>query len=62
MLVQLLKINKCIVIGVVGNAAKVDLCKSMGCDCVIDKSSQDLWQAAQAFAGAAEDSVTGKSC
>ena len=39
-----------VVIGVVGNAAKVELCKSLGCDCVINKAKQDLWGTAEAFA------------
>ena len=49
MLVQLLKIRGCVVIGVVGRPHKVESCRALGCDCVIDKSSEDLWAAAAAF-------------
>jgi len=47
MLVQMLK-NKigCHVVGVVGQTHKVEMAKQLGCDDVIDKSTQDLWSTA----------------
>jgi NADPH:quinone reductase-like Zn-dependent oxidoreductase len=36
------------VVGVVGRGNKVDAAKALGCDVVIDKSSEDLWAAAEA--------------
>lgn len=49
-LVQLAKIRGCEVVGVVGASHKVDTCKSLGADQVIDKSTQDLWAEAERFA------------
>ena len=48
MLVQMAKIlGLSPVVGVVGGAAKVDEALRLGCDAVIDKSSEDLWGAAE---------------
>ena len=48
MLVQMSKIlGLSPVVGVVGKSSKVDFLTSLGCDVVIDKSTQDLWQAAR---------------
>jgi len=60
MLVQLLKIKKCIVIGIVGSSHKVEFCKSLGTDFVIDKSKQPLWLTALEYAASVEDLLTGK--
>lgn len=49
-LVQLAKIAGCEVVGVVGGTHKVEAAKAAGCDLVIDKSKQDLWAEAKAFA------------
>jgi NADPH:quinone reductase-like Zn-dependent oxidoreductase len=49
MLVQmskLLQLTK--IVGVVGKTNKVDAAKALGCDVVIDKSQEDLWQKAEA--------------
>lgn len=49
MLVQmskLLKLTK--IVGVVGKTNKVDAAKTLGCDVVIDKSQEDLWERAEA--------------
>ncbi len=46
-LVQLAKIAKCRVIGVVGGAHKVAAVQALGADGVIDKSSEPLWAAAE---------------
>lgn len=49
MLVQMSKlIGMSQVVGVVGGTAKVDAAKALGCDVVIDKSQEDLWQQASA--------------
>eukprot|EP01047_Picozoa_sp_COSAG01_P061941 COSAG01_NODE_7800_length_3052_cov_2.179478_3_plen_429_part_00 len=50
MLVQLCKLQGWLVCAVVGAAHKVGAARDLGADCVIDKSSQDLWSAAQEFA------------
>jgi len=42
-LVQMAKINKCQVVGVVGSSHKVEIVKNLGADFVIDKSSVELW-------------------
>ena len=48
MLVQMAKIlGLSPVVGVVGRSSKVDICLSLGCDVVIDKSQEDLWIAAE---------------
>lgn len=51
MLVQLAKIAGCHVVGVVGASHKVDIVKQLGCDNVIDKSKENLWQAAKSISG-----------
>lgn len=38
------------IVGVVGRSSKVDAAKALGCDVVIDKSTEDLWAAAKAAA------------
>ena len=45
-LVQLAKARGCRVVGVVGRTHKVDTARELGCDVVIDKSTEDLWAAA----------------
>lgn len=47
MLVQMGKLTGCRVTGVVGAPHKVDSVMKLGADAVIDKSSQDLWPAAE---------------
>lgn len=48
MLVQMAKLLGCSpVVGVVGRSNKVDAAKQLGCDVVIDKSTQDLWKTAE---------------
>jgi synaptic vesicle membrane protein VAT-1 len=48
LLVQLSKlVGMSPVVGVVGRSAKVDAVKALGCDVVIDKSSEDLWKIAE---------------
>jgi NADPH:quinone reductase-like Zn-dependent oxidoreductase len=42
-LVQLAKLAGCEVTGVVGSSHKVDVARALGCDHVIDKSTEDLW-------------------
>ena len=46
-LVQMSKILGLHVVGVVGSSSKVDDAKALGCDVVIDKSTQNLWSAAE---------------
>ncbi len=46
-LVQLARIAGLRVIGVVGSSHKVEVAKALGCDAVIDKSTQDLWKEAE---------------
>lgn len=46
-LVQLGRIAGCRVVGVVGGAHKVETARAMGADVVIDKSSEELWKAAE---------------
>jgi len=50
MLVQLAKIEKCQVAGVVGRSDKMEYAKNLGCDKVIDKSKGGLWPEAWKFA------------
>jgi 2-desacetyl-2-hydroxyethyl bacteriochlorophyllide A dehydrogenase len=51
MLVQMAKALGCSpVVGVVGSSHKVSACRALGADLVIDKSSADLWEAAEAAA------------
>jgi NADPH:quinone reductase-like Zn-dependent oxidoreductase len=48
MLVQISKLLQLSpVVGVVGRSNKVDACKAVGCDIVIDKSTQDIWKEAE---------------
>jgi NADPH:quinone reductase-like Zn-dependent oxidoreductase len=48
MLVQMSKlVGMSKVVGVVGQSAKVDAAKALGCDVVIDKTQDDLWQVAR---------------
>ena len=50
MLAQLGKIADLSVVGVVGSSHKVDYARNkLGCDNVIDKSSEDLWQKAKEY-------------
>ena len=46
-LVQMSKILGLYVVGVVGSSSKMTDAKSLGCDVVIDKSTEDLWKAAE---------------
>jgi len=46
-LVTLAKIAGCKVVGVVGSSHKVAVAQALGCDHVIDKSTQDLWKEAE---------------
>jgi len=46
-LVQMSKILGLFVVGVVGSSSKVSDAQSLGCDVVIDKSTEDLWLAAE---------------
>jgi NADPH:quinone reductase-like Zn-dependent oxidoreductase len=51
MLVQMSKIlGLSPIVGVVGRTSKVEAAKALGCDFVIDKSTQNLWEAARAAA------------
>ena len=51
MLVQMSKIlGLGPIVGVVGSTSKVQAAKDLGCDVVIDKSSQDLWRRAEEVA------------
>jgi synaptic vesicle membrane protein VAT-1 len=56
-LVQLLKLAGNRVVGVVGSSHKVEAAKKLGCDVVIDKSTQDLWAEAAKAAPNGFDSV-----
>ena len=56
-LVQLGKIADCRVVAVVGAPGKVSAARELGADAVIDKSTQDLWKAAQAIAPQGYDIV-----
>ena len=56
-LLQLGKIAKCRVIGVVGAPHKVETALRFGADAVIDKSSQDLWAEAKKLAPEGYDIV-----
>lgn len=46
-LIQMLKDLDCTVVGVVGGPHKIEVAKRYGADVVIDKSSTDLWPAAE---------------
>ena len=54
-LVQLCRIAGITTIGVVGSAHKVASLKGLGCDHIIDKSSEDLWKKVEEFAPAGVD-------
>jgi NADPH:quinone reductase-like Zn-dependent oxidoreductase len=56
-LVQLGRIAGCAVAGVVGGPHKADSVRGLGADAVIDKSSEDLWTAAERFAPAGYDVI-----
>ena len=56
-LVQLGKLAGCRVVGVVGASHKVETARSFGADAVIDKSSEDLWEAARHHAPSRYDVV-----
>ena len=49
-LVQLAKLQGCEVVGVVGAGAKLATARTSGCDHVIDKSTTELWRAAERHA------------
>jgi NADPH:quinone reductase-like Zn-dependent oxidoreductase len=49
-LTQVAKLHDCTVVGVVGGAHKVSAARELGADAVIDKSSEQLWQAAERHA------------
>lgn len=49
-LVQLCRIKGIKTIGVVGSSHKVEALKTLGCDFVIDKSQEDLWQKVKDYA------------
>ncbi|MBA2404773.1 MAG: zinc-binding dehydrogenase [Bdellovibrionales bacterium] len=49
-LVQLCKIKGIKTIGVVGSSHKVQSLKDLGCDFIIDKSKEDLWQKVKDYA------------
>jgi NADPH:quinone reductase-like Zn-dependent oxidoreductase len=57
MLVQIGKIKQCKVVGVVGASHKVGLCRMIGCDEVIDKSKENLWELAKTYAPDGYDAV-----
>ena len=49
MLVQMSKLlGLSPIVGVVGHSSKVEAAKALGCDVVVDKSTQDLWEEAHA--------------
>lgn len=56
-LVQLCKIAGARTVGVVGSSHKIDTAKEQGCDEVIDKSSEPLWEAAERYAPKGYDVV-----
>lgn len=56
-LVQLLKRQGCEVVGVVGGSHKVEAARELGCDHVIDKSTEDLWHRAEAISPRGYDLV-----
>ena len=49
-LIQLAKLAGCEVVGVVGKSSKVGAAKALGADHVIDKSTTELWRAAERLA------------
>jgi NADPH:quinone reductase-like Zn-dependent oxidoreductase len=56
-LAQLGRLAGARVVGVVGAAHKVQAARDAGCDAVIDKSGEDLWQRARVLAPAGFDAV-----
>lgn len=56
-LVQFAKLAGCEVVGVVGTSHKVAAAKTLGCDHVIDKSTEDLWARAKHFSERGYDVV-----
>ncbi|MEJ2523534.1 MAG: zinc-binding dehydrogenase [Gammaproteobacteria bacterium] len=56
-LVQIAKLAGCRVLGIVGSPHKRVLAEALGCDTVVDKSSEKLWDAARAFAPGGFDVV-----
>jgi synaptic vesicle membrane protein VAT-1 len=56
-LVQLCKIAGAFTVGVVGATHKVDVARKHGCDEVIDKSTEPLWEKAERFAPKGYDVV-----
>jgi NADPH:quinone reductase-like Zn-dependent oxidoreductase len=56
-LVQLGRAAGCRVVGVVGSSHKAETARAMGADVVIDKSREDLWQAAERAAPQGYDVV-----
>lgn len=56
-LVQLARLAGAEVTGVVGSSHKVETAKALGCDHVIDKSKEDLWQRAESISSRGFDVV-----
>lgn len=56
-LVRLARLHGCRAIGVVGSSKKVDYAKALGCDGVIDRSSEDLWARADQLAPGGFDAI-----
>lgn len=56
-LVQLAKLGGCEVTGVVGSSYKIAAAKELGCDHVIDKSTEDLWARAEQISSRGFDAV-----
>lgn len=55
--VQLARAAGCSVVGVVGAPHKVEVARAVGCDHVIDKSSEPLWAAAERYAAPGYDVI-----
>jgi synaptic vesicle membrane protein VAT-1 len=56
-LVQLAKAAEITVTGVVGSSQKIESLKKFGADCVIDKSTHDLWQEAEKISPEGFDAI-----
>lgn len=56
-LVQIARLAGCRVVGVVGASHKIPLARELGCNRVIDKSSDDLWTTARGAAPAGFDII-----
>jgi NADPH:quinone reductase-like Zn-dependent oxidoreductase len=56
-LIQLAKLRGCVTAGVVGRSNKVAVARELGCDHVIDKSTQNLWHEAKHIAPQGYDVV-----